>query len=165
MDQDENSIFDLFNSDPLKGWLLPRHIASSLKVLVFGGKIQVVSFTRFISNFCPCPDDFLELDVSGFPNLNRLHYDLGYLEDNVNAFCRVLSQNDTSRLKHIVCIIRLEELGDLSDNAVAPLDNLLCSDKFRELECLEVTYRRYQLPRKSSKQASRPFREFSNAGY
>ncbi|CAL1708687.1 unnamed protein product [Somion occarium] len=94
------------------GWLLPRHIASSLKVLVFGGKIQVVSFTRFISNFCPCPDDFLELDVSGFPNLNRLHYDLGYLEDNVNAFCRVLSQNDTSRLKHITIFFAATNSGN-----------------------------------------------------
>ncbi|CAL1708788.1 unnamed protein product [Somion occarium] len=160
VDQDENSTFDPFNFDPLKAWLLPRHIASSLKALVFGGKIEVVSFIRFISNLCPCPsleyiacstfqlDDFSDLDLSGFPNLNRLYFNVGYLEDNVDALCRILSRTHTSRLKHIICIIRLEELGDLGDNVVEPLDNLLCSDKFRQLECLEVIHRRYQPPRK-----------------
>ncbi|CAL1708689.1 unnamed protein product [Somion occarium] len=176
VDQDDASTFAPFNFDYQSGWLLPRHIVSSLKALVFGGKIEVVPFTRFISDLCPCPSveyvgcsiyelDFLSgIDLSGFPNLNRLWFNLGFFKNTTVAICSILSRLRGSHLKDIICVVELEELDDLASNVVTPLDSLLCSDEFKELESMEVVHLCYHAPRKVRQAGLKAFPGLSKRG-
>ncbi|CAL1708754.1 unnamed protein product [Somion occarium] len=116
IEQDDDS----FDFDTLKNWLLPGHVASSLKALFFGRSLKATPFTRFISDLGSCPSlEYIECNVYEIDKFSGL--DLSKLS-NLRTLCFALGA------------------------VVAPLDNLLSSETFQGLESLELVHRCYHQP-------------------